>query len=252
MATLLKDYLHAKPRSERDEKGWLMVERGMRVTDVGGSGYSLHRNALKVWGMPGIGHLHPSINGMEVTGYRFDTIDDDVVDVYVIYKRRDEEDNDDYGELEVGTSLHQVETNRDASWALMSATYTPTGGTAKTYKPRFIIDGSTSSLTYRRRESVDPSEKSQSFVGKANSGSWSIGGMSVGGAARTWKCTYLGGTSRDGGKTWDVTYTFEYEAGTWDAESLYHDDTGGVPGDVVDGGNGYSKRTIATVNFGSI
>jgi hypothetical protein len=65
----------------------------------------------------------------------------------------------------------------------------------------------------------------QAFVGMTNEFPWA----SAPGASRTWLCVSVRGISRDGGKTYEITATFAYRAGSWDFLSLFTDPYTGKP-----------------------
>lgn len=251
MATCQLDYVDFRPAGEVDEKGWLTIERGARVTNVSGTGTQKLKNALRHVQIPDIGDEHPTIAGMRVTKYSPSLSADsaDTVDVRIIYERKGEYDDPDYTDVEVGSSVTQADTNKDHTGTLLTATYTPTGGgptvTSSPTLPKYIPQ---TTVTYSRTESSGPLTKSKNYVGKMNSGAW------AGGAAKTWLCTGIVGRSSDGGRTWRVTYTFEYKSDTWDGEWFYFAEDGHVPSDVnISTGNGYLLAQIyQTANFGSL
>jgi len=261
MSTLKLDNIDGRPSGEKDEKGWLRLERSARITGVAGSGPELLPNSLKVIGLPKIGSQHPAVKDMIVTGYRPEIVpaDKNTVDVAIIYERRDETDNADYAEIEVGTSLRQGETNKDANGALITATYTDPNGVVTKYCPTFPVDDPLSTLNIRLHSNKSPGELSRCYVGKCNSGSWRADPAAA--AARTWKCISITGRSTDGCKTWDCLCSFEYDEHTWDQEDFYHDADGKVPrfgeagtgpGSVIIGGNGYAKREAPTADFNAL
>lgn len=77
-------------------------------------------------------------------------------------------------------------------------------------------------LQFERRESANPRAKALTYVGKVNSASLDTGTY----AARTLLCLGIDGTSVDDGRTWTVTYRFQYRPNTWAATAVYTDDQG--------------------------
>lgn len=59
----------------------------------------------------------------------------------------------------------------------------------------------------------------QYYVGMINAGVWD----SAPGAARTWLCESLRASSRDGGRSYEVSVTFHYRSDTWDFLLLFQD-----------------------------
>ena len=129
------------------------------------------------------------------------------------------------------------------------------GGTTPQFQP-------TTTLTASRVESVSPGQKSKTYVGKVNSGTWSL---DPGCLAREWLCTGIDGSSNDRGSTWNVTYSFEYKPRIvdddrltgWDARVYYIDpDTGRPPSDCNSGdnkGEGYKVVQIYDeINFNAL
>ena len=102
-------------------------------------------------------------------------------------------------------------------------------------------------LEFSRWESSNPRSRAETHVGTVNSSIWN------GYAAEKVLCTGIVGTTRDGGDSFDVRYTFEVKADTlgWDTTVVYIDeDTGRPISPLVDT---VSKKTIElydTSNFG--
>ncbi len=243
MATLHLDFVAGKPRSERDEEGWVFTERIARVTGVPGTGYQQHQLALRVFGMPQIGDEHPFIADMLLTRHIPATIEDGTVEVRLRYDRRDEEDNPEYARIDIGTSANQEETNIDSDGTVMKvfkvgSTAPRTkeeqqGGTVSKQVPK-------STIVYRRRELGSPGEKSKEFVGKTSAGPWSLDQ----GTISQWLCTGITGTSIDGGKTYDVTYTFEFDINQWFARVYWIDPTTGKADSDSTEGDGWEEFEI--------
>ena len=254
MAVLHLDYIDGRPQSERDEEGWVWSERIARVTAVSGTGYQQHRNALRVFGMPQIGDEHPFIADLELTNHTPSTVDDEVVEVRLRYTRRDEEGNKEYARIDVGTSVSQDETNIDAATG-DAIKVTKQGSTApRTAEeeqggvvPIFVPK---SSIVYRRRELGSPGAKSRLYVGKVNSGSFSLDPTAEVG---NWLCTGITGPSIDGGKTYDVVYSFEYDANQWVARAFWIDPSTGKPSPDATEFDGWEDFQIyETIDFGGL
>ncbi len=243
MATLNLDFVAGKPKSEQDEEGWVFTERIARVTGVPGTGYQQHQLALRIFGMPQIGDEHPYIADMLLTRRLPSTVEDGTVDVRLRYDRRDEEDNPEYARIDIGTSAHQDETNVDSDGTVMEV-FKP-GSTA----PRTLeeVQGGVvpimvpkSTIVYRRRELGSPGEKSKEYVGKTCAGPWSLDDATI----SQWLCTGITGTSIDGGKTYDVTYTFEFDENQWFVRVYWIDPDTGKPRSDATEGDGWGEFDI--------
>lgn len=149
--------------------------------------------------------------------------------------------------LEVGTTLRQVETGKDANgdpitvsydWpdgakgllpdgeAKDGATHT-IGGTIRVMKPTSQLRGSFNKATNT------PGSFTRAYVGKVNSTTWQ------GDPARTWMCTRATAKLVDNAsdpKVWQMDFTFEYDENTWDDETtvIYIDPETGRPPDGID------------------
>lgn len=101
-------------------------------------------------------------------------------------------------------------------------------------------------LEHTRLEVSNPRFRAVTHVGTLNDAVWN------GYSAKTLLCTGLVGTTRDGGDSYEVRYSFEYRS-TWDTVVVYIDeDTGRPISPLVDT---VSKKTIElypTSNFGAL
>ncbi len=147
--------------------------------------------------------------------------------------------------VEVGASVIQVETNKNAAGNVMFVSFEDNdqGGFVSKFVPNTTI-----SIT--RREFVSPGTKARNYVGKVNSSGW---GLDSGAQARTWLCTGITGRSIDGGETYEVNYQFQYRAETWDETLVYIDPTTGRPPNGVSDEDGINSYIIyQTTNFNNI
>ncbi len=248
MATMHMDFIHGNPRGERDEKGWFMIERIARVTGLTGSGPDQLRTAMFVYGLPDFGSEHPTMAGMFVVRFIPKLTTKGVVDLRIVYERRAEPDSPDYAEIIVGSSIRQKETSLDIDGNTILGTYTPTGGAAENFAVTLSVFEPHTTIRYSRREEGSPGKKSLEYTGSVNSGTWSLDKDC---APRTWMCMGIAGSSRDGGKTYDVVYEFEYDPFTWSEEGIYRDSTGRKPNDVTPA-NGTVRREYPIANFDSL
>lgn len=250
MANLHMDYL-GRTRGEKDEKGWVMIERIARVTDLPGMGYHLLNYALRVYGLPAIGDLHPAVADMYVVRLLPEEISKGAAEIRIEYRRRDEEDNPDYGEMSVSTSLIQRDTNKDINGDLLEVEFEDKkqGGTV-------TIDLPITTMVYRRRSDNRTGGIAEDMVGDLNSGPWNLRPNAV---KWEWKFSYFDRNSIDGGQTYDETYTFERAAKrpdgtrTWDVEIVYIDpETGRIPDGVIDGDADVKAKAIKTVTVSPV
>ncbi len=204
--------------------------------------------------MPQIGDAHPYIADLFLTRHSPSTVEDKTVEIRLRYERRDEQDNPEYARIDIGTSTNQDETNIDAA----------TGDAMKVFKqgssaPRtdeeeqggvVPINVPRSNIIYRRREEGSPGQKSKEFAGKVNSGIWSLDTTAVIG---NWLCTGINGVSVDGGKTYDVVYTFEFDENQWIARVFWIDpDTGKPNPDSTEGDGWEDFQVYETKDFNEL
>lgn len=152
------------------------------------------------------------------------------------------------GNITISSSLIQTETNTDAGGALLKIWYVAGGDDAAAGATVVDQIGTTpilvptTTLTVVRQENASPGRKSRLYTGHVNSTRWSLDpGGSTGAwtpSDPVWLCTGITGDSDDGGRTWVVTYSFQFNRKTWRAEVFYIDEaTGRPPADIDDGDN---------------
>lgn len=248
MAVLHLDIVGGKPKSERDEEGWVFSERIARVTGVPGTGYQQHQLALRIFGLPQVGDEHPFIADLFLTRHSPSTIEDKTVEIRLRYERRDEQDSPEYARIDIGTSAHQDETDfryDDAGNKIGIKVFKKDSSAPRTAEEEqggvVPILAPKSTIVYRRRELGSPGAKSKEYGGKVNSGTWSLDTTAVAG---NWLCTGINGSSVDGGKTYDVVYTFEYDARFWIERAFWIDPKTGKPNPDSAEGDGFLDCTI--------
>jgi hypothetical protein len=74
-----------------------------------------------------------------------------------------------------------------------------------------------------RIEPANPWRLARTYVGRVNARRWNDG------EPRTWLCTAINGTTNDFGKTFEVSYEFQFNDETWDATVVYIDPDTGQP-----------------------
>ena len=123
-----------------------------------------------------------------------------------------------------GGSLRQEKTAYDWNGDPITVTYNGVERVAEV-----TVDIPEADLTITRQESgIVPGDIIDAYLNRVNSVAWN-------GDPGTWYCSYIGAESRDGGTTWDMTYSFIRPApaiqglpATY-AMATFQDDNGEVP-----------------------
>lgn len=223
----------------QSENGWELTRMAI-VKGVTGDGDERLVNAIistevRAAGMPTLYDEHPAVSAAILRELRPKPIDTETVEVTLIYRSNGfQVFPQDTAQIAVGSSVQQVSTNRDRSNSDLSVSHTwtaaeknkhgvsPTtspdtqGGEITVFKPQTTFE-------YSIRQNYSPDAYSLSYVGKLNNAPWK------GGAAGTWLCTGINGRSSDNGVTYDVTYSFQYQAGGWNPSYFYRMPDGRPP-----------------------
>lgn len=141
--------------------------------------------------------------------------------------------------ITVGASLQQVESCLDSTGTIVTLSYPgyqPIAAKFQKSVPQPI-------LSLERFETASPGANALSYVGKTNSGVWQ------GGAAHTWLCTRIQGTSKDGGDNYTVTYEFQYDPDTWKKKVYFRRADGTIPDDVVENTSWRTVQIYQTADF---
>ena len=85
------------------------------------------------------------------------------------------------------------------------------------------VERPTTSVEFERVETANPTPQSVRYVGRVNAVTW------YGGAAGTWLCTGIQGNSDDGGATYKVTYSFQYNPNGWNPTVRHRNPQTGLP-----------------------
>lgn len=121
-------------------------------------------------------------------------------------------------QIRIGTSLLQVQTNKDYNGDLILATH----GTDEDQVATVSKLVPTTTVTISRQEYTNPFSKIQTYNGTMNSGTWQLpdlvngGYFNIDGTAKRWLITSIQADSTDTGLSWDISYTFQYTVGGWD------------------------------------
>lgn len=233
-------------RGRYDAEGWQELERTATVEGLSSSGQQQLVDAIEADGMPAIDDAHPSVSALRLAEMAPEALGPGKAKVRLVYKRLAGSEvlipgggGDVKPTIEVGTTLQQVEANKDIAGNLISVTYNgtkkPPGDLATQIGTYSRLQPQTS-ITIKRREWASPLSKSRTYVGTTNSQSWE-GDPSA--EANTWLCTAIIGTSSDGGAHYEVSYAFQHcgatETGTWDVNVYWRGSDGKIPSDIEPG-----------------
>lgn len=216
-----------------DENGYATT-MACQVSGLVGSPDEIVYAAMTTPGIPQRGDYHAAIPDVRVASREGKAIDAGTVEILVHYKNLNPKDQlpdaAQPAQIEVLTSIQEVETNRDKDDNLMKVTYNSSEGetvdqvvTVRKNEPQTIV-------RYSRKEPLSPGDKAKSFVGTVNAA------PVFNDPERFWLCSRIDGSSDDGGKSYTVVYEFIRNRDTWDVVARYVDPaTGMTPGDVTFG-----------------
>jgi len=169
------------------------------------------------------------------------------------------EDNIKYTvQIESGSTLNQIETNRDVNGNVIYVSYTyPAGHSLATIPPEIVTQGGLlpvlkpqRTVNFRVREAVDPAVPAAIYEGRVNSATWR------GGAAGTWFCTGITGSSDNSGAYFDNVYSFQHKEEGWKGKAVFKDVSSGLPpADLDDSGNTNAEKDVVhyeSANFGTL
>ena len=245
----------------RQTEEGLELTRIAVVTGVTGAAHKKLINALAVEGMPTIGSGHPDLATCKLRTIELDSVTGDTIKLRLQYSQRAQGGDwypppEEPAQIEVGSSLTQVETNKDIDGNLITVEYTYPDDykldeklQGKTIKQCSLVSRMTpeTTLIFHTTEYVSPGYKSKQYTNRVNDSVWQSGD------AKTWLCTGIVGRSNDGGATFKVTYTFQYREDGWDEEAMFIDPNTGRPPEDVEDGVGIKKiKSHKTANFDAI
>lgn len=166
------------------------------------------------------------------------------------------------GQLEFSASLSSVESNIDADGNVITVQYTyPTDATTYIGDPRWagktitqggLITRQAPELTYTVKLTVTGGlvavTNIVSLEGGTNMSAYAVG--SIQGAPRTWLVTAVRALSRDGGFTFELSFSIQYRESTWDQTAMFINPGDGKPPPNLVQGTGYKTvKTPPAVNF---
>jgi len=192
-----------------------------------------------------MGAAHPELSSAKIRERIVESIDKDKVRVRLVYRQY----AGGYGQTqtdteEVGATVQQQETNLDKNGNVIHIAHNDTdyGKTTTKYVPKVTFQ-------VTKEEGTSPIATAASYVGKINSNN----GWQVSGDQYKWLCTGIIGRSNDGGSTYLVTYSFEYDPDNW-RQTLFHPDeiTGEIDPESTDGDGFETWDVYDTANFGAL
>lgn len=241
------------------ENGW-EITRTAIVKGLTGTASSRLVNSISsaevlAAGMPEIYDSHPDKSVAKLREIRPQVIDSETVKCTLVYRTSGiiTTPLTDEATISVGSSVQQIDTNKDRNGDLyVSHTFTADektthgitetlpepvkqGGTISVFKPQTVRE-------YSRRQNYSPEYDAMDYVGKINSGTWK------GGASGTWLCTSITGRSNDNGDTYDVVYSFQYQAEGWNPYYVFLMPDGRPP-KVTDANSLKQSDYYETANF---
>ena len=221
-------------------------------------------NAVRAAGVPRYGDPHPSIPNLRVVqrSAAFEGGNDRVV-VTLTYRvpqanegpPSDPTGNTQPGIVRVGSTVQGGTTQKDVNGNAITVRHVfPADHEDPEFAGRIITQGADVELsipqlvlTETRKETGTPANTARVYVGKVNQFAC------FGGAARTWLCTRIEGTTNDGGVTYEVTYEFQYAEQTWDAVVVFRNPNTQRPVDAPEEGEGIKTVQVYRVaNFAAL
>jgi len=213
-----------------DDQNGLSAVRVFHVSGVEGNRPERIFRAMRAGGIPQRGEAYPGVPDMVVVRLSATPNDHGNVRVLVEYKvpnfEQSEPDDSDpsKAQLSVETSLVQVKTEKDSKGNQIKFPYQypadatdpttggpdPLAGQTKDFTGAVDIMVPQVSLVFSRKEPASPKDKGIAFAGRINK-------VPVfGDPKHFWLCTRIGGSTTDGGKSYDVVYTFQRNSESWD------------------------------------
>lgn len=221
--------------SYRKTKEGREITRAITVKGIGAVGwYNKIAEAEDIIGAT-IGSAHPEISTIFLKSIEAIGVSGDIVELVYKYSQVSFFDDDT---IEVGATVIQTETNKDKDDNIIEVGYIypkgwrqhpsdiPLPEEQEDWQGK-LVSLLTPELTWTKNklEGSSPESKAITHVGKVNNSDWR--GYPVG----TWLCTGIVGRSSDGGDTYEVTYSFQYNRDRWTASVVYLKPDGKPPSD---------------------
>jgi len=229
------------------------------VSELTGSAPVRMANALSAADIPQIGDHHAEIPSIRVTRRTVRPMGASTMEVIVTYSFALAEqlppDVTQPAQLQITTSVRSEERTEDIFGEEIIVEHIfeeedADGNTVLTPKSAVVpvtVQIPQPTLRLTRREPESPFIKSLVFVGSVNNALWNSA------EPRTMLCTHLDGITDDGGETYQVSYEFQYNAGTWDAIVYFTDpDTGRPVEGLVEGVGIRRYEVYPEIDFGQL
>ncbi len=254
MAKLIIDIVEANDGNYTEDvfgdsaSGVWECSRIATVTNIGGTGTTKLRQAVKHVDMPRIGAYHPdaSLNAKLYT-IECMSIDADAMKLRLKYRRGNWQEGA-VTIIEADGTLEQTETNKDYLGNVVKVGYhypeddsgvmTETG----VLMPKSIPQHT---LVFRRKENGSPYALGYlPYIGKINSIDW----VEVDDAF-CWFCTGIRSVGSNRAIYWENEYTFQYNPDGWDVHAVFLDEETGRPPIDLDSAGDKWVSIYETANF---
>lgn len=232
MASVIQ-YIHPGSSQTVDQSGKSVVHV-YRVKDLSGDPHALTELAYQESDIPKRGQPHPSIPDVQADTINVVMEDTDKAIITVTYRQLSgfklNINDTEPCQIEVGSSVAEFETQLDLNGDQITVKHIATDisstgvATPRTIGPQpgtVKVQVPCLSLRFSRRERKDPRKNAMEYTGTVNTGRW------LDGDTHTWLCRAINGVSDDGGKSFRVTYEFQYLPDTWDPVVIAVDPTTG-------------------------
>ncbi len=246
---------------EDGPKGYIQKRRFI-VDGITGDPSEIEYLALVQDGVPKRGDAHPKMGFLFCYHRQTRPLSTGQVEVICTYGQVNQTllppSDKQKGQIQIGASVHDQDTNIDANGNVMVVSYTkkdtnPDGtftGTETTVKQPGTVKKAVPSYTLgvSRRENGAPTAKALYYTGTVNSTNF------AGASPGQFLCTGIRAKSQDGGVTFDVDYEFQYNPNGWTAIVAYIDPSTNTPPEDVSftpgvGGNLGTGNGMAEFNL---
>lgn len=245
---------------KRTEAGISLMRRAY-IDGITGDPDTIMLNALNDPRLPQFGDAHPADNSLRCLEISATPLSPSKYMIDLSYARpqgnNKPADESQAAEISVGSTTREYETDVDihGNPLYVSFQYTLEVDSAGNPVPPRTIDQikrarvaeTYLSLTLKRKEPGDPSDKALEYNQRVNQSPFR------GRPPRTWYCDGIHGVTRDDGETYEVTYRFLYNPKTWDFVATVIDpDTGFIPSGVSDGAGRLAYEVYEKADFNNL
>lgn len=180
--------------------------------------------------LPTVGQSHPQLPYLVVKSVTAKHDGPNAAHIVITY--HDPTGHGDLPKVSVGTALRQQTSETDLAGNRITLAYTSTGldDDLTTQGARVTVFRPQTELSFTRVQTIHPATTAKTYAGTVNRTPIFEGDPG------TWLCTSIDGQSDDGGKTFLVTYRFQFNADGWQPTVSYNDPkTNRPPADLVAG-----------------